>query len=188
MDDAAMDDAAGADDVDDAAGADDANDAEDANEHAEVRFASRTEFEAHFMECITRSRAILQLFDPDFAVFPLGNSEVDAALRRFLGAGGTIELAAHRSNHIERHYPRFMRLLKDYSHRISCRVTPRNLHQLTDSFCIGDGIHIVRRFHCDHMRGEAAWMAPLATEISTERFASIWIESISGLHATTTGL
>ena len=81
-----------------------------------------------------------------------------------------------------------MRIRKDYGHKIECRVTSRSLRHLTDSFCIGDGIHIVRRFHCDHMRGEAAFDAPSATEISLERFAGIWAESFSGLHPTTTGL
>ncbi len=153
-----------------------------------TRFSTHAEFEAHFLDCITRSKSLLQLFDPDFAVFPLGSSQTDAALRHFLTGGGTIQLAMHRTDHIERQYPRFIRLLRDYSHKVECRHTPRNLHQLTDSFVIGDGVQIVRRFHCDHMRGEAAWNAPIDTEISLERFAGIWIESTSTLHATTTGL
>lgn len=152
------------------------------------RFTTHLEFEAHLLNCIARSRALLQLFDPDFAVFPLGSSEVDAALRHFLAGGGRIELAMHRSAHIERHYPRFLRLLRDFNHRIECRVTSRSLHQLTDSFCIGDGVHIVRRFHCDHMRGEASFETPAATELSLERFGGIWAESLPGLHPTTTGL
>jgi hypothetical protein len=158
------------------------------NEGAAVKFASRAEFEALLLECVARSNALLQLFDPDFAVFPLGSSTFDTALRAFLARGGAIELAAHRNGHIERDYPRFLRLLKDYSHRISCRVTPRNLQQLTDSFCIGDGVHIVRRFHADHLRGEACFDMPVACEISRERFAGIWQETLPGLHPTVTGL
>lgn len=152
------------------------------------RFDTHLEFGVRLRECIARSRTTLQMFDPDFRVFPLGLADVDAALRQFLVGGGTIELAMHRSTHIEREYPRFMRLLRDYGHRIECRATPRNLHQLTDSFCIGDKVHIVRRFHSDHMRGEAAFDAPLATEISLERFAAIWLESHPCLHPSTTGL
>ena len=158
------------------------------SDEADKRFTTRTEFESHFLACIAQSNATLSLFDPDFAVFPLGSSETEAALRRFLGQGGHLQVAMHQSAHIERHYPRFMRLLKDYSHRIECRVTNRQLRTLTDSFCIGDGQHIVRRFHSDHMRGEAVFNAPLATEISRERFIGIWAESLPGLHATTTGL
>jgi hypothetical protein len=99
-----------------------------------------------------------------------------------------MQLAMHRSETIARDYPRFVRLLRDFGHRIECRATPANLRQLTDSFCIGDAVHIVRRFHCDHMRGEAAFDAPAATEISLERFAGIWLESHPCLHPTTTGL
>ncbi len=157
-------------------------------ENAENRFTTRTEFERHFLACVSQSNATLFLFDPDFSVFPLGSSETDAALRQFLGRGGHVQLAMHQTAHIEREYPRFLRLLKDYSHRIECRVTNRQLRTLTDSFCIGDERHIVRRFHSDHMRGEAVFHAPLATEISRERFTGIWAESLPGLHATTTGL
>ena len=152
------------------------------------RFTSRAEFEGHFRDCLARSSSTLELFDPDFSVFPLGSSETDAALRHFLAGGGRLHLAMHSTAYIERHYPRFQRLLKDYSHLVECRVTGRQLHHLTDSFCIGDGVHIVRRFHSDHMRGEAVFDSPEATEISRERFNAIWLESILGLSGTTTGL
>ncbi|HEU4376816.1 MAG TPA: hypothetical protein VFS02_25190 [Telluria sp.] len=158
------------------------------DEPVAARFSTHLEFGARLRECIARSHASLQLFDPDFRVFPLGQADVDAALRRFLAGGGAMQLAMHRSDHIAREYPRFVRLLKDYSHRIECRATPASLHQLTDSFCIGDGVHIVRRFHSDHMRGEAAFDAAPATEISVERFGAIWLESRPCLHPTTTGL
>jgi hypothetical protein len=151
-------------------------------------FSTRAEFEARWRECLARARASLLLFDPDFAVFPLGSSDVDALLRAFLAGGGTLQLAMHSSGYVERHYPRFLRLVRDYSHRIESRLTSRSLHQLTDSFCIADSVHIVRRFHSDHMRGEAAFDAPGATEVPLERFAAIWAETRPGLHATTTGL
>ncbi len=152
------------------------------------KFDSRAEFEGHFLDVVGRSKASLALFDPDFSVFPLGSLQTDAALRHFFSLGGHLQIAMHQTAHIERECPRFMRLLKDYSHRIECRVTNRPLRTLTDSFCIGDHIHIARRFHSDHMRGEAGFNAPLATEISNERFVGIWAESLPGLHATTTGL
>ncbi len=153
-----------------------------------LAFSTHREFEAHFRECIARSRISLQLFDPDFAVFPLGASDIDAALRHFVAGGGHLQLAMHRANYIEHHYPRFLRLLKDFSHRIDCRITSKNTHHLTDSFCIGDRVHIVRRFHCDHLRGEAAFAHPPATEISLDRFEQVWADATPGLHATTTGL
>jgi hypothetical protein len=158
------------------------------SEAAEIPFTTRKEFEQHFLDCVARSTASLSLFDPDFTVFPLGSTDIDAALRHFLRQGGHLQMAMHQTAHIEREMPRFLRLLKDYSHRIACRVTNRQLRTLTDSFAIGDGQHIVRRFHSDHMRGVAAFSSPIATEISRERFTGIWAESLPGLHATTTGL
>jgi hypothetical protein len=158
------------------------------DEPVALRFSTHLEFGARLRECIARSRTSLQMFDPDFRVFPLGVSDVDAALRQFLAGGGAIQLALHRPGHIERECPRFVRLLKEFGHRIECRATPPGLRQLTDSFCIGDGVHIVRRFHSDHMRGEAAFDNPAATEISLERFGAIWLESRVCLFPTTTGL
>jgi hypothetical protein len=152
------------------------------------RFSSHLEFGLHLRECIKRSHLTLQMFDPDFRVFPLGLADVDAALREFLAGGGSMQLAMHRTEHIMREYPRFLRLMRDFSHRIECRQTGSGLQHLTDSFCIGDRVHIVRRFHSDHMRGEAAFDAPPATEISLERFDGIWLESRACLHPTTTGL
>jgi hypothetical protein len=49
-------------------------------------------------------------------------------------------------------------------------------------------VHIVRRYHSDHMRGEAAFDTPAAAELARERFAAIWDESRPALHPTTTGL
>jgi hypothetical protein len=153
-----------------------------------LHFDTRAECEAQFRACVAASRVRLELFDPDFAVFPLGASDVDALLRTFLAGGGTIRLAMHGSEHIERHYPRFLRLLRDYGHQVEGRVTGRGLRQLTDSFCIGDGVNIVRRYHSDHMRGEAAFDNSGVTELARERFAAIWEESRARLQASTTGL
>ena len=153
-----------------------------------VRFDTRRECEAQFRACVAASCASLDLFDPDFAVFPLGAPDVDAALRAFLAGGGVLRLAMHDTSLIERQYPRFLRLLRDYSHLCECRQTGRGLRGLTDSFCIGDGSQVVRRFHSDHMRGEAVYHSAEACELPQHRFDAIWEESRVVLQATTTGL
>lgn len=152
------------------------------------RFDTRAQFSAQLRAVIARAQLGLQLFDPDFSVFPLGEADVEAQLRRFLTGGGALQLVLHRSDHLERHCPRLLRLIRDFSHRIECRATPPNLRQLTDSFCIADGRHIVRRFHADHMRGEAAFDNPAACEVSAERFAALWLESRPTLSSSVTGL
>ncbi|MEX5746853.1 hypothetical protein [Massilia sp. X63] len=153
-----------------------------------TRFDTRLAFEAQVRACLAAARSRLDLFDPDFAVFPLGASDVEAALRAFLGRGGVLRLAMHTPAHIERHYPRLLRLLRDYSHGAECRATPKGLRQLTDSFCIADDLHVVRRFHSDHMRGEAAFATPGAVDLPRHRFDAIWEESILTLSSTRTGL
>lgn len=151
-------------------------------------FASRAEFQEQLGLCFNRAQLTLRLFDPDFSLWELGSSATDASLRRFLAGQGRIQLVAHDNRHLEQHCPRFMRLLQDYSHVIECRQTSKGLRQLTDSFCIADQQHIVRRFHCDHLRGEAAVDNRGALQVSAERFAGIWEDSAPGLHAGTTGL
>jgi transposase len=153
-----------------------------------IPFSSRTEFAQQLHAGMARARRTLDLFDPDFALFGLGTSEVDKILRDFLRQGGHMRLAMHRTTQIEQACPRFLRLLRDLGHRVECRVTNRSLSQLTDSFCIVDDADVVRRFHSDHARGEASSGVPGAADICKERFAGIWVESKLALHPTTTGL
>ncbi len=153
-----------------------------------IPFSSRGEFEAQLRDCLSGAQLRLRLFDPDFALWGLGTTEVDAILRRFLLNHGRIELVAHSNALLERQCPRLLRLLTQFSHLIECRVTSKNLRHLTDSFCIADDLHVVRRFHCDYPRGEAVFDSQADTTVCAERFAGIWAESDPGLHASTAGL
>jgi uncharacterized protein with von Willebrand factor type A (vWA) domain len=157
-------------------------------EPAILRFDTRAAFQEHLRAVLARAHATLDLFDPDFALFPLGAPDVDAGLRRFLLGGGRLRLAMHTTAHLQREAPRFLRLLRDFAASVECRVTPRGLRQLSDSFCIADDLHVVRRFHSGHLRGEAAFDSPQETDIPRERFNAIWSESLSGLQAFVTGL
>ncbi|MEN3277933.1 MAG: hypothetical protein V7631_3723 [Massilia sp.] len=153
-----------------------------------TRFDTRGELQARWLALLAHARRQLDLFDPDFAVFPLGAPEVEATLRAFLRGGGVLRLALHDTAHVERRCPRFLRLLRDYSHLAECRQTPRSLRHLTDSFALADDLHLVRRFHNDHLRGEAAFDAPTVAELPSLRFGALWEESHSALAPTVTGL
>ncbi len=157
-------------------------------EPAITRFDTRRELECHFRALLNRAVGRLDLFDPDFAVFPLGAPDVEATLRAFLHAGGSLRLALHDTKYIERACPRFLGLVRYYSARIECRQSPRSLRHLSDSFALADGLHVVRRFHCDHMRGEAAFDAPGAVELPAHRFEALWEECSVALAPTVTGL
>jgi len=157
-------------------------------ESRSVRFDTWRELENQFSACIGAAQRTLDLFDPDFAPYPLGALDVDTLLRAFMARGGRLRLALHNPAHIERHYPRFTRLLRDYSHLCECRRTPTGLRHLTDSFCIGDGRDLVRRFHSDHARGAASFGEVAETELPQHRFDAIWLESRTTLQPTISGL
>ena len=157
-------------------------------EASTTRFDTRKEFDAHLRSCLQAAEHTLELFDPDFAVFGLGSSEIDALLRVFLARGGVLRLALHTAAHVERHDPRLLRLVRDYSHAVECRATPKALHNLTDSFCLVDRRHVLRRFHRDHMRGEMAFDTPGSVDIPLHRFDAIWAESRPTLQPTITGI
>lgn len=151
-------------------------------------FTTKGGFVEQLTACLGRTEHTLRLFDPDFAIWNLGGSATDAMLRRFLKSGGRLQLVAHDGRTIERDAPRFLRLAKDYGHVVEVRRTSHSLRQLTDSFCIADELHIVRRFHSDHFRGEAVFDDPADINTSLERFLTIWDESGPGLFANSTGL
>ena len=155
---------------------------------ASLPFDTRAAFQARLVDVMERARTVLVAFDPDFALFRLGAPDVDALLRRFLHDGGRLRLALHDPAPLERQAPRFLRLVRDYGHAVECRRTPKTLRSLTDSFCIADDLHIVRRFHSDHLRGEAAFDAAQQTELSRLRFDALWTESLPVLQASITGL
>ena len=97
-----------------------------------IPFDTRRDCEAQFLAVVNAAQHSLCLFDPDCAVFALGATHVDTALRAFLARGGRLQLALHETAHIERHFPRFLRLLRDYGHACECRQSPRTLRGLTD--------------------------------------------------------
>jgi hypothetical protein len=153
-----------------------------------VVFSSRAEFAAQLRDIFARAHLTLDLFDPDFSLWTLETAETASLLRTFLLGKGRLRLVAHTNNYIERQCPRFLNLLRDFGPTVDCRLSSKNLQLLTDSFCVADGRHQVRRFHADHLRGEAVFDAPPDTGVCAERFAGIWLESRPGLHANTSGL
>jgi len=157
-------------------------------EPSTVRFDTRSALQAQWRALLNRATGRLDLFDPDFAHFPLGAPDVEVTLRAFLHGGGHVRLALHDPSYIERACPRFLGIVRYYSERVECRRSPRSLRHLSDSFTLADGVHVVRRFHCDHMRGEAAFDAPAELEVPAYRFEAIWEESSKILSPTVTGL
>jgi hypothetical protein len=153
-----------------------------------IRFDMRRDLQLQWRALLARATTRLDLFDPDYSVFPLGAPDVEATLRAFLQGGGMLRLALHDTRFIQQSCPRFLGLARYYGERIECRQSPRSLRHLSDSFALADGMHVVRRFHCDHMRGEAAFDSPGAVELPAQRFEALWEESCVTLSPSVTGL
>ena len=153
-----------------------------------LQFSSRLQFQRALNLCLSRARQHLQMFDPDFSPWGLGTASVDAELRRFLVGKGRIRMLVHDLGYLKNDCPRFLRLLHDFSHALECRITPGHMHHLTESFCSADDLHLVRRFHCDHLRGVATFDDAGATSVCANRFDQIWRASNPGLQVGSTGL
>jgi hypothetical protein len=151
-------------------------------------FTSGVEFKRCLSLCLSRARVHLDLFDPDFSIWGWGTPKADAELRRFLAGNGRVRMVGHDYRHLKNACPRFMRLLQDFSHAIECRSTNSHMQHLADSFCIADDLHLVRRFHCNHLRGIATFDDAAGTRICAELFERIWRESRPGLKVGCTGL
>jgi len=151
-------------------------------------FDTRSAFQQQLALCIAGARHTLCMFDPDFACWELGSASMDAALRRFLHHGGQLQLVAHQGRPTEQSAPRFLRLIKDYQHRVAVRRSHPALRQLHDSFCLADQQHLVRRFHSDHYRGIATANDPFEAQTYHDHFITIWLESGPGLYADTLGI
>lgn len=149
-------------------------------------FSTRLEFEEQIRRCLARASERLDLFDTDFSLWQLDT--LDDELRRFLTGKGQIRMLARDYNNLKQHCPRFLRLLRDFSHAIECRIIHPSERHLSDSFCIADGLHLVRRFHCDHPRGEAVFDAHANASICSERFNEIWRLSNATINIGVTGL
>lgn len=153
-----------------------------------VKFDTLAGFQQAELQALALADSEICMFDPNFALWQMNSPQLEQLLRSFLlgKRQARLLLAMHDPGHLQHKCPRFMKLLRDFSTSIECRVTPKHLRTLTDSFCVIDQIHQLRRFHCDHVRGEFAQYADCS--INLGRFAQIRDESQQQIHATTLGL
>lgn len=160
------------------------------NDEAGTRFDGINEFHRHLRDIFARAQHSLQLFDPDFSQWELQKKEVIDLLRQFLLANrnARLQIVSHHVKFLEQECPHFLLLLRDFGHAMECRETRKHIRNLSDSFCVADGIHVVRRFHCDHMRGAAEFDSVVNSAMPLERFTQIWDESDIALRSTVLGI
>jgi hypothetical protein len=147
------------------------------------------EIEAAIDALIAEADAHIRIFDRAFtrAWNTPGRQE---RLRAFLLKRRTnrLEIVLHDAGNLVRDCPRFVLVLKQFSHAVTVRRTLPAAQRVYDPFAIADDLLFVHRFHYDDIRGVMTRADLAATQLLRKRFAEIWEASKPALAATTLGL
>lgn len=154
----------------------------------------RFEGEADLQKAVDRMLAQpgreLRLFDPDLKALRLNSPARIAQLDTFLRASRTrrIYVVVHSIDHLTRHCPRMLGLLKLFNHAIQINRTHEEIRNLQDAFMVLDARHYLRRPVAEHSRGAIGLNDETEALSMRSRFQEIWSASYPGVSSTTVGL
>ena len=154
------------------------------------RFESESDFQKavdRFLELPARE---LRLFDPDLKSLRLNSPARIAQLENFLRGSRTrkIYVVVHHTDHLTRHCPRMLGLLKLFTHAIQINRTHEEIHNLQDAFLVLDSQHYLRRPVAEVFRGAIGLHDETEALAMRSRFQEIWSASYPGVASTTVGL
>jgi hypothetical protein len=152
--------------------------------------ATRREYLAAFDELAHRARRALRIFDPDGAPLKLNRVELAERLRTFLLASRDTRLllAVHSADHLQKHCPRLMMLVREFSSSIAIHQTQGEATRAQDCFVLADAEHFVRRPVATAARGIYSIAEYHEAREIRGRFDEIWQSSFPAVTATTLGL
>ena len=155
-----------------------------------VRFEGEADFQKAVDLLLEQAGRELRIFDPDLASLRLNSPGRIAQLDRFLRASRTrrIQIVVHDTEHVTRHCPRMMELLKLFNHVIQINRTHEEIRKLQDAFLVLDAEHYVRRPVARHYRGGIGLHDEAEALGMRSRFLEIWAASYPGVSSTTAGL
>jgi hypothetical protein len=132
----------------------------------------------------------LRLFDPDLKSLRLNSPARIAQLENFLRGSRTrrIYVVVHNTDHLTRHCPRMLGLLKLFNHAIQINRTHEEIRNLQDAFMVLDSRHYLRRPMAEHYRGALGLHDEPEALAMRSRFQEIWAASYPGVSSTTVGL
>ena len=154
----------------------------------------RFEGEADFQEAVDRLLVQpvreIRLFDPDLKALRLNSPARIAQLDSFLRGSRTrkIYIVMHNTDHLTRHCPRMLGLLKLFNHAIQINRTHEEIRNLQDSFMVLDAQHYLRRPLAEQLRGAIGLNDETEALAMRSRFQEIWSASYPGVSSTTVGL
>jgi len=156
----------------------------------ETRFDTFKDHLVALDSLLNATKRELCLFDTDLKTPNLESPQRAQLLADLLLAspGHRLRIVLHDTDHVERHCPRLMLLLKRFTHNFEIRRTPDDLRHLTKCFAVGDQSHGVVRFHAGHGRGKLLLDVPAEVEGWRRQFDELWECSQHGLSPTRLGL
>ena len=154
------------------------------------RFESEGDYQLALERVLEQPGRELRIFDPDLKPLRLNSPARIAQLEKFLRASRTrkIYIAVHHTEHLTRHCPRMMELLKLFTHSIQINRTHEEIRDLQDAFLVLDAQHYVRRPVAEHFRGALGLNDETEAQSMRARFQEIWSASYPGVASTTIGL
>lgn len=160
------------------------------SETAYERFDTKADFSAAVDRLLQQPGRELRIFDPDLSALRLNDPARIENLATFLRASRTrrMFIAVHSTDHLTRHCPRMMTLLKRFSHAIQIHQTQEEIRELQDAFLVLDATHFIRRPVAQFFRGVMGLGDPTEGLAMRGRFMEIWASSYPAVSATTLGL
>jgi hypothetical protein len=154
------------------------------------RFDTRAGFQAAVERLLEQPGRELRVFDPDGAALLLNDAPRIESLERFLLASRTrrLYLVLHDTEHLTRHCPRMLTLLRRCAHAIQINRTDETIRELQDAFLVLDSLHFVRRPVAQFFRGAMALGDENEALAMRGRFMEIWAASYPAVSSTTVGL
>lgn len=154
------------------------------------RFEGEADFQKQLDRFLAQPGRELRLFDPHLKSLRLNSPSRIAQLEGFLRASRTrrIYVVVHNTDHLTRHCPRMLGLLKLFNHAIQINRTHEEIRNLQDAFMVLDAQHYLRRPIAEHFRGAIGLNDETEALAMRSRFQEIWSASYPGVSSTTVGL
>jgi hypothetical protein len=154
------------------------------------RFDTNDGFQACVERLLEQPGRELRVFDPDGAALRLNDPGRIERLERFLIGSRTrrLYLVVHATDHLTRHCPRLMTLLRRFAHAMQIHRTQEEIREVQDAFLVLDVMNYVRRPVAALFRGSMGLGDENEGQALRGRFGEIWAASYPAVSSTTIGL
>jgi len=141
-------------------------------------------------EVIGEAQKLLSVFDFTLDQRGYGDPARIEKLRHFLLAGRAhrLRIALHEPEHLERHEPRLIMLLRQFPAAIAIHRTVGQARTASDPFIVADDHSVWHQLHHEQPRAIVALHSPPDASPLRDRFEEIWLLSEPAVGSTTLGL